>query len=54
VRHKPMSPLKAIRAKCYDCAYFQLNEIRLCEALNCALWPFRAEVRLRNAAGARP
>jgi hypothetical protein len=40
--HKPMSPLKAIRAKCYDCSYFQLNEIRLCEAVNCALWPFRA------------
>ena len=37
-----MSPLKAIRAKCYDCSYFQLNEIRLCEAVNCALWPFRA------------
>ncbi len=40
--HKPMSPLKAIRAKCYDCSYFQLNEIRLCKAVNCALWPFRA------------
>ena len=40
--HKLMSPLKAIRAKCYDCSYFQLNEIRLCEAVNCALWPFRA------------
>ena len=40
--HKPMSPLKAIRAKCYDCSYFQLNEIRFCEAVNCALWPFRA------------
>ena len=39
--HKPC-PLKAIRAKCYDCSYFQLNEIRLCEAVNCALWPFRA------------
>ena len=37
-----MSPLKAIRAKCYDCSYFQLNEIRLYEAVNCALWPFRA------------
>ena len=40
--HKPMSSLKAIRAKCYDCSYFQPNEIRLCEAVNCALWPFRA------------
>jgi len=37
---KPMSPLKAIRAKCYDCSCFQLNEIRLCEHVN--LGPFRA------------
>ena len=29
-----MSPLKVIRAKCCDCSYFQLNEIRLCEAAN--------------------
>ena len=35
--HRPMSPLKT-----GDCSYFQLNEIRLCEAVNCALWPFRA------------
>jgi hypothetical protein len=40
--HKPMPPLKAIRAKCSDCAYFQLNEIRHCEAVKCPLWPFRA------------
>jgi hypothetical protein len=40
--HKPMPPLKAIRAKCYDCSYFQLNEIRLCETVNCAVWSFRA------------
>jgi hypothetical protein len=40
--HEPMSPLKAIRAKCYDCSYYQLKEIRLCEAIHCPLWPFRA------------
>ena len=40
--HKPVSPLKAIRAKCLDCSCYQLNEIRLCEATGCALWPFRA------------
>ena len=40
--HAPMSPLKAIREKCRDCSCYQLNEIRLCEAVNCALWPFRA------------
>jgi hypothetical protein len=40
--HTPMSPLKAIRTKCFDCSYYQLNEIRLCEATGCPLWPFRA------------
>jgi hypothetical protein len=40
--HKPTSPLKAIREKCRDCSCYQLNEIRLCEATGCALWPFRA------------
>jgi hypothetical protein len=40
--HEPMSPLKAIREKCRDCSCYQLSEIRLCAAINCALWPFRA------------
>jgi len=40
--HAPQSPLKAIRAKCLDCSYFQFSEIRLCEAVKCPLWPFRA------------
>ena len=40
--HVPMSPLKAIRTKCFDCSYYQVTEIRLCEAINCPLWPFRA------------
>jgi hypothetical protein len=40
--HKPQSPLQAIREKCRDCSCYQLNEIRGCEAVNCALWPFRA------------
>jgi hypothetical protein len=40
--HKPMSPLKAIRAKCLDCSCYQASEVRLCEAVKCPLWPFRA------------
>ena len=40
--HKPQSPLQAIREICRECSCYQLNEIRLCEAVNCALWPFRA------------
>ena len=40
--HKPQSPLRAIRAKCLDCSCYQVSEVRLCEAVKCPLWPFRA------------
>jgi hypothetical protein len=40
--HAPQSPLRAIRAKCLDCSCYQPGEVRLCEAVKCALWPFRA------------
>lgn len=35
------SPLKAIRAKCLDCCFGKANEVKLCEAVNCPLHPFR-------------
>jgi hypothetical protein len=35
-------PLQAIRAKCLDCSCYQPSEVRLCEAVKCPLWPFRA------------
>jgi hypothetical protein len=40
--HGPQSPLRAIRAKCLDCSCYQIGEVRLCEAIKCPLWPFRA------------
>ncbi len=40
--HKRMTPMQAIRAKCLDCSVYQPSEIRLCEAVDCSLWPFRA------------
>ncbi len=40
--HRPQSPLRAIRAKCLDCSCYQASEVRLCEAVKCPLWPFRA------------
>jgi len=40
--HKPMSPMQAIRRKCLDCCAGQIIEIKLCEAVTCSLWPFRA------------
>ena len=40
--HNDALPLEAIRAKCLDCSCFQPSEVRLCEAVKCPLWPFRA------------
>ncbi len=39
--HKPMSPLKALRARCIDCCAGSANEVRLCTAVSCPAWPFR-------------
>ena len=36
-----LSPLKAIRAKCLDCANDQPQEVRLCPCTSCALYPYR-------------
>jgi hypothetical protein len=40
--HKSMSPMQAIRRKCLDCSGGQSVEVKLCEAVACPLWPFRA------------
>jgi hypothetical protein len=40
--HRPISPMQAIRRKCIDCSGGQVSEVRSCEAVGCALWPFRA------------
>ena len=40
--HKRMRPLAAIRAKCLDCTCYQVQEVKLCEAVKCPLWPFGA------------
>lgn len=39
--HKPMSPGKAIRLKCLDCSGGSANEVKLCAAKGCPLYPFR-------------
>ena len=36
-----MTPVKAIRAKCLDCCCGQVQEVRLCTAQSCPLWPYR-------------
>jgi len=35
------NPVKAIRAFCIDCCGGSYNEVKLCTAPNCALYPFR-------------
>ena len=40
--HAPVSPMQAIRRRCLDCSGHQLAEVKLCEAVTCPLWPFRA------------
>jgi hypothetical protein len=40
--HKLVSPMQAIRRKCLDCCCGQIVEVKLCEAVACPLWPFRA------------
>lgn len=40
--HGVISPTRAIREKCLDCCGNQPSEVRSCEAVKCALWPFRS------------
>lgn len=35
------SPLKAVRRHCLDCCGGSANEVSLCAAKSCPLWPFR-------------
>jgi hypothetical protein len=37
----PMTPIKAIRAKCMDCTGDQPKEIKLCPIEKCPLYPYR-------------
>lgn len=40
--HSVITPMQAIRRKCMDCCGQQQIEVKLCEAIACPLWPFRA------------
>lgn len=37
----PLTPLKAIRAKCLDCSCGNNAEVRKCEVPACPLYPYR-------------
>lgn len=36
-----LTPIKSIRAKCVDCCCGSTQEVRLCPAQSCPLWPYR-------------
>ena len=36
--------MKAIRKKCLDCCCNQRNEVDLCPAYTCPLWPYRTGI----------
>ena len=36
-----LTPMKAIRLKCLECANFQWSEVRDCNILDCALYVYR-------------
>jgi len=45
---KKTTPMKAIRAQCYDCVGGSSSEIAKCPAKECALFPYRFGKRIRN------
>jgi len=45
-----MTPIKSIRAKCFDCSAGQPKEVRLCPVTDCALYPYRMGKRPKNVA----
>lgn len=36
-----LTPMKAIRLKCYDCSGFSFSEVRQCTVTGCPLYPYR-------------
>ena len=35
------TPIKTIRKKCLDCCSGKVKEVRLCQVVECALYPYR-------------
>ena len=48
-QQKLLTPIQAIRAKCWDCANGSRREIRLCDLTHCPLWPYRMGRRPKDA-----
>lgn len=50
---QPVSPIKAIRAKCLDCCAGSQSEVRKCVSVKCPLWPMRMGVSPFHGSGSR-
>ena len=35
------STREAIKKKCLDCTGYQLSEVKICQAYDCSIWPYR-------------
>lgn len=46
--NKPLTPIKAIRARCLDCCAGQPQEVRYCTIPDCSLYPYRMGKRPKN------
>ena len=42
LKEMDLTPMKAIRLKCLECANFQWSEIKNCNIEDCALWIYRS------------
>lgn len=38
---KPKTPIVAIQKKCRECCCGSLEEVKMCESYDCALWHYR-------------
>lgn len=41
LNNKKLTPIKAIRNKCLDCCCYQPSEVKLCNCVDCSLYPYR-------------
>lgn len=51
VEEVELTPMKAIRRKCLDCCGWQPQEVRLCTAILCSLYPYRMGRIVENSQG---
>ncbi len=46
MKHKKVTPLRAIKLKCLDCCGDSMSEVRACVVTDCSLWYYRTGKKL--------